>query len=124
MLRRHRLTVAGLVLGAVVALGWFAIGESPAADVGSAPEPRLIHGAVEADGGAVGAPDGWRVTRSDDGRYQLVFVGDVTVTIKSWDVAAAVIARPVAAGTWSVAFDAGTQPVDAAFSFTATPVGD
>lgn len=78
-----------------------------------------MQAAVTAEGAPVGVPSGWRVEHVDRGRYRLEFDHDVQVSVASWELAATVVVRPIAARTWQVDVVDGHHAVDSAFSFTA-----
>jgi hypothetical protein len=124
MRHRRRRTLAALLFLAVAgSLAWLVVdgaaGHPGATAEAASTAEAPVHAAVTAEGAAVGAPAGWRVQHVDRGRYQLEFDHDVQLSIASWELAATVVVRPIAARTWQVDVVDGHHAVDSAFSFTA-----
>ena len=115
-----------MVLFAVVAAAaWlvaYGTGGGGAVAAETPAEAPTIEAAVEADGVPVGPTDGWRITRTGSGRYELDFDTPMHVVVRSWEQMATVVMRPTAERQWLIEFIDGHRAIDSTFSFAATPI--
>jgi hypothetical protein len=122
------LAIGAVLLALVTGATWLAVGAGaesalePGA-IASTPPVALITASVDR-AGTLSAPDlGWEVDHTDVGRYELSFPTPTNIAVRTWATPAGVTVRPISLTAWLVTFAAGDEPVDAAFSFLASPVG-
>lgn len=123
--RRRRLAV-GMIVAALVIAGAASIGpDGPrTAAAGAQSTPASTLGSVTSDGGLRTSERGWQAARLDVGSYRLELTAGSTFALRSWTSVASVTAKPISPTAWTVTFTApGGEPVDSAFTFTASPAG-
>jgi len=122
------LAIGSVLVALVAGATWLAVGAGAEQTVepsalGATPPVALVAASVDRNG-VLSAPDlGWRVEHPDVGRYELSFPTPTDVAVRAFATTAAVTVRPTSPTAWRVSFTVGDEPVDAAFSFLASPAG-